>query len=98
MKLNCLVTARCGDQLLFQIFASPVACGLRGGGGFSSQVVSSKTAENAVSSTTGTESYIDDYLTSPCMTEDTDPLSFRKLNENKYPALAKSFFASLHPH
>ena len=35
------MTARCGDQLLFQIFASPVACGLREGGGFSSQVVSS---------------------------------------------------------
>ena len=55
--------------------------------GFFSTLI--ETAENPVSSTTGTESYIDDYLTSPCMTEDTDPLSFWKLNENKYPALAK---------
>ena len=27
------MTARCGDQLSFQIFASPVACGVREGGG-----------------------------------------------------------------
>ena len=43
IKLNCLVTARFGDQLFFQIFASlvVVAYGLREGGGFSIQVVSS---------------------------------------------------------
>ena len=41
IKPNCLVTARFGDQLLFQVVASLVAYGLREGGGFSSQVVSS---------------------------------------------------------